>query len=125
MSVVRIEQRAAHLAGNVRLQFIHGTEGRTAKGTVTAISNTRIGSGQDRKDVPTAIQWTLWGKLAESAAQYLAKGSHVNIVGHLANNNYKDRDGQDVYGFNFVVEEIDYLDTKEQAEARRAAAQPA
>ena len=39
-----------------------------------------------------AIQWTLWGKQAENAAEYLGKGSHVNIVGRLSNNNY-EKDG--------------------------------
>jgi single stranded DNA-binding protein len=66
----------------------------------------------------TAIQWTLWGKQAENAAEYLGKGSHVNIVGRLRNNNY-EKDGETVYGMAFTAEEIDYLDSRAESEARR------
>jgi single-strand DNA-binding protein len=120
MATVRVEQRNAHLAGNLRLEFVKGREGQIAKGTLTAISNTRRGSGDERAEESTAIQWTLWGKQAENAAEYLGKGSHVNIVGRLRNNNYQDAEGEDVYGLGFTCEEIDYLDSKAEAEARRA-----
>ncbi len=49
----------------------------------------------------------------------LGKGSHVNIVGRLRNNNY-DQDGSEVYSLAFTCEEIDYLDSKADAEARRS-----
>ena len=119
MAFVRVEQRNAHLAGSVRLEFVNGREGKVAKGTLTAISNTRRGTGEAREDEATAIQWTLWGKQAENAAEYLCKGSHVNIVGRLRNNNY-EKDGEDVFALAFTCEEIDYLDSKGDAEARRA-----
>jgi single stranded DNA-binding protein len=119
MANVRVEQRNAHLAGQVRLELVNGREGRVAKGVLTAISNTRRGSGEDRNEEATSIQWTLWGKQAENAAEYLGKGSHVNIVGRLRNNNY-EKDGETIYGMSFTVEEIDYLDSKRDVEARRA-----
>ena len=111
MAFVRVEQRNAHLAGSVRLEFVNGREGKVAKGTLTAISNTRRGSGEGREDEATAIQWTLWGKQAENAAEYLGKGSHVNVVGRLRNNNY-EKDGEEVYALAFTCEEIDYLDSR-------------
>ena len=120
MAFVRVEQRNAHLAGSVRLEYVNGREGKIAKGTVTVISNTRRGSGEERAEEATAIQWTLWGKQAENAAEYLGKGSHVNIVGRLRNNHYQDNNGADVYALAFTCEEIDYLDSKAEADARRA-----
>ena len=119
MAFVRVEQRNAHLAGSVRLEFVNGREGKVAKGTLTAISNTRRGSGEGREDEATAIQWTLWGKQAENAAEYLGKGSHVNVVGRLRNNNY-EKDGEEFYALAFTCEEVDYLDSKADADARRA-----
>ena len=119
MAFVRVEQRNAHLAASVWLEFVNGRDGKVAKATLTAISNARRGSGDTREDEATAIQWTLWGKQAENAAEYLGKGSHVNVIGRLRNNNYKDAEGVDVYGLTFTCEEIDYLDTKGEAEARR------
>ena len=120
MAFVRVEQRNAHLAGNVRLEFVNGREGKLAKATLTAISNTRRNSGDEREEESTAIQWTLWGKQAENAAEYLGNGSHVNIVGRLRNNNYQDAEGADVYALAFTCEDIDYLDSKAESDARRA-----
>jgi len=118
MAFVRVEQRNAHLAGSVRLEYVSGRDGKVAKGTVTVISNTRRGSGEERTEEATAIQWTLWGRQAENAAEYLGKGSRVNVVGRLRNN-YYDKDGSTVYGFQFTCEELDYLDSKAEAGARR------
>ena len=115
---VRVEQRNARLASAVKVEFVKGRDGEVAKGIVTIISNTRRGSGDDQTEEATAIQWTLWGKQAENAAEYLGKGSRVNIVGRLRNNNY-DKDGATVYGFQFTCEELDYLDSKAEADARR------
>jgi len=119
MANVQVFQRHAHLAGAVKLEFVNGREGKIAKAVLTAISNTRRGSSESREEESTAIQWTLWGKQAENAAEYLGKGSHVNIVGRLRNNNY-EKDGETVYGMAFTAEEIDYLDSRADSEARRA-----
>ena len=119
MAFVRVEQRNARLAASVRVETINGRDGEVAKGVVTIISNTRRGSGGERTEEATAIQWTLWGAQAENAAEYLGKGSRVNVVGRLRNNNYTDGDGRDVYAFGFTVEELDYLDGKAQSQARK------
>ena len=127
MAFVRVEQRNAHLAGAVRLMSVEGRDGPISKATLTAISNTRRGGrgeGDNRGEEATAIQWTLWGKQAENAAQYLGKGSHINVVGRVQNNNY-DKDGETVYTMAFTAEEIDYLDTKAEGEALRAKQGPA
>ncbi|MBL0726093.1 single-stranded DNA-binding protein [Piscinibacter sp. HJYY11] len=118
MANVQVIQRNARFAGPVRLEYVSGRDGQVAKGVVTAISNVRWGSGEAREEETTAIQWTLWGRQAESAAGYLGKGSRVNIVGRVRNNNY-EKDGQMVYGMTFTVEDLDYLDTKAEGEARR------
>ena len=119
MANVQVIQRHAHLAGAVKLEFVNGREGKIAKAVLTAISNTRRGSGDSREEESTAIQWTLWGKQAENAAEYLGKGSHVNIVGRLRNNNY-EKDGEEVYALAFTAEEVDYLDSRAENDARRA-----
>jgi single-strand DNA-binding protein len=119
MAFVRVEQRNAHLASAVRLASVQGRDGQpVSKATLTAISNTKKGSGDNRGEEATAILWTLWGKQAEYAAQYLAKGSHVNVVGRVQNNNY-EREGETVYSMAFTAEEVDYLDTKAEGEALR------
>ena len=120
MAFVRVEQRNGRLASAVRIDSVKGKDGPLTKGTVTVISNVRRGSGDSRDEEATAIQWTLWGKLADNAAEYLGTGSHVNVVGRLRNNNYQNAEGKTVYGLSFVCEEIDYLDSRATAEARKA-----
>jgi single stranded DNA-binding protein len=120
MAYVRVEQRNARLAAAVRVETVQGKEGPLSKGTVVVISNVRKGSGEGREEEATSIQWTLWGKQADNAAAYLGKGSRVNVLGRLQNNNYQNADGQQVYGMTFTVEDIDYLDTKADADARKA-----
>ena len=120
MAFVRVEQRNARLAAPVRLDTVNGREGPLGKGTVVVISNIRRGSGEEREDEVTSIQWTLWGKQAENAAEYLSKGSRVNVVGRVQNNNYQNAQGETVYGLTFTCEEIDYLDSRADAEAKRA-----
>lgn len=123
MANIQVFQRNAHLAGPVRIEFVDGREGRVTKGTLTAISNAVRGSGDAREQRPTAVQWTLWGAQAENAAAYLDRGSHVNIVGRMRSNVY-EKDGQTVYGWDFTVEEIDYLDSRGEAQARRDGGSP-
>lgn len=125
MAFVRVEQRNARLASVVKVEYVKGRDGEVAKGLVTVISNTKRGSGDERTEEATAIQWTLWGLQAENAAAYLGKGARVNVVGRMRNNNYTDGEGRDVYGFGFTVEELDYLDSKAESEARRERASEA
>jgi len=121
MAYVRIEQRNGRLATEVTVEQVSTREGPLAKGTVVVISN-GVRNGESEA---TAIRWTVWGKQAENAARYLGKGSRVNVVGSLRNNNY-DKDGVTVYGFDFTAEEIDYLDSRGERDARsEAATQPA
>jgi len=119
MAYVRVEQRNARLAAGVRLDTVQGKDGPLIKGTAVAISNVRKGSGEQREEEATSILWTFWGKLAENAAEYLGKGSRVNIVGRLQNNNYKNAEEELVYGLTFTCEELDYLDSKAEVDARR------
>jgi len=41
------------------------------------------------------------------------------VVGRLRNNNYTDGEGREVYGMSFTCEELDYLDSKAESEARK------
>jgi single-strand DNA-binding protein len=119
MANVLVIQRNAHLADAVRFEFVNGRDGQVAKATLTAISNVRWRSGDTPEEEATAILWTLWGKQAEIANTYLGKGSHVNIVGRVRNNNY-EKDGQTIYGLSFTCEEIDFLDSKARTAERRS-----
>ena len=129
MANVQIIQRHAHLAAAVRLSYVNGREAKLARATLVAISNEHRGSGEDREERAVSIRWTLWGKQAEHAAEFLGKGSHVNIVGRLHNSHFRNAEGAEVHTVEFTAEEVDYLDSRAESEARRsrnaAASEPA
>jgi single-strand DNA-binding protein len=95
--------------------------GRTQNKTlVTVISNSRWKDPQGKViEKATAISWTLWGKVAVNASWHLDVGSKVAVVGTLEGNRYTGKDGKEVFGFNFTARSVEYLDSKDDAEARR------
>lgn len=52
-----------------------------------------------------------WGKTAENAGKYLGQGSKVFVEGRIENTEHV-KEGQTIYGTDFVAEYIEYLDTK-------------
>jgi single-strand DNA-binding protein len=63
-------------------------------------------------------QWhnlVAWGKVADVAEKYLAKGSEVAIEGKLMNNNYTDKDGNKRYSTEVQVHELLLLGGKPTA----------
>ena len=55
---------------------------------------------------------TLWGRLAEIAGEYLAKGKTVYIEGRLQTRKWQDKDGKDRYTTEIVGEKMQMLSTK-------------
>ena len=50
----------------------------------------------------------VWGKAAENAAKYLAKGSEAEIEGRLQSRKYTDKAGVERYTTEIVANEINY-----------------
>ncbi|MEA3643361.1 MAG: single-stranded DNA-binding protein [Lamprobacter sp.] len=68
-----------------------------------------------------------WGRLAEIAAQYLAKGSRIYIEGPLRTRKWTDQNGQDRYTTEIHAQQMQMLDGKASGEASsrpQTAAQP-
>ena len=66
----------------------------------------------------TETQWhnlIAWGKVADIAEKYLAKGTEVAIEGKLMNNNYTDKDGNKKYNTEILVHELLMLGSKATA----------
>lgn len=58
-----------------------------------------------------------WGKVADIAEKYLAKGSEVAIEGKLINRSYTDKDGNKKYITEIQVNELLMLGSKTAASA--------
>lgn len=68
---------------------------------------------------------TLWGKLAEIAGEYLAKGKTVYIEGRLQTRKWTDRDGNDKYTTEIVGDRMQMLSSKGEGSSGGGARRPA
>ena len=119
MSQVEIRQ-IGHVAATPVAKTLTA-HGRTQNKTVvTVISDSRWKDPQGKvSEKATAITWTLWGKVAVNASWHLDVGSKVAVIGTLEGNRYTGKDGKAVFGFNFTARSVEYLESKNDAEARR------
>lgn len=79
---------------------------------------------KDDTNAPTAdfFRITALGKLGEFVQKYLTRGTKVLVDGRVENNNYTNKDGQKVYGFQFVAENIEFCESKKAQESNNTAA---
>ena len=59
---------------------------------------------------------TAFGKQAEFAEKYLAKGMKILLIGRIQNDNYTNRDGQKVNATQIITEEIEFAESKGAAQ---------
>ena len=88
------------------------------------VTSFRIASDYVRKGASgekiTETEWlscVAWGKLADIAGQYLAKGRLVYIEGRLKTRSWEDKDGQKRFKTEAVLSEIRLLERKADAAA--------
>lgn len=53
-----------------------------------------------------------FGKQAEFCEKYLKKGVKMVVTGRLESDNYTTKDGSKVYGFQIMVEELEFAESK-------------
>ena len=64
-----------------------------------------------------------WRKLAETIANHLLKGSLIACEGRIQTRNYENQQGQRVYVTEIVVNEVQFLERKEQMQHRKSTKQ--
>lgn len=69
------------------------------------------------------IQCISWRKLAETIANHLVKGSLIACEGRIQTRNYENQQGQRVYVTEVVVNEVQFLERKEQMQHRKSTKQ--
>jgi single-strand DNA-binding protein len=75
-------------------------------------------------DAPTAdfFRITAMGRLGEFSEKYLHQGTKIVVEGRIENNNYTNKDGQRVYSFQFMAENIEFAESKKAQEANGGSA---
>ena len=98
-----------------------------------AITNLRLATNESWKDKQTGemqerVEWhrvSMFGRLAEIAAEYLRKGSKVYIEGSLQTRKWQAQDGTDRYSTEIKAREMQMLDGKSGQQPQQQARQQA
>ena len=82
----------------------------------SAVCSFSVATNEKRKDktgefqdITTWFRITLWGKQAENASKYLAKGRPVYIEGRLRVEEYTDRDGAQRYSLEVQGTDMQFI----------------
>lgn len=95
------------------------TQSGTAVGSFTLAVNRpfKNNNGEREADFINAV---IWRKPAENFANFTGKGAQVAIEGRLQTRNYENNQGQRVYVTEVVVDNFSLLESKAEADKRRA-----
>lgn len=69
---------------------------------------------QDGQPQADFIPCVAWGKTAEVAGKYLAKGNRCGVEGRIQIRSYEAQDGSKRYVTEVVVEQLEFLESKKK-----------
>jgi single-strand DNA-binding protein len=93
------------------------TNSALSKGSIATTYKYKQGDGTQKEEV-CFLDFTIFGKLAEIANQYLRKGSKVMLEGRLVLDEWTGTDGQKRTKHSLRVEEMKMLGSKNDAPAK-------
>jgi len=73
-----------------------------------------LNEGYGDKKKTYFINCTAFGKTAEAVANYTNKGSKVGIESRVQTGSYDNKQGVKVYTTDFIVDKIEFLDSKKE-----------
>lgn len=79
----------------------------TAKGL--AMLGIRVAVNRRTKGEADFINCQAFEKTAETIATYLHKGSQICLRGHIQTGSYKNKEGQNVYTTDVIIDEFDFV----------------
>nr|WP_286674758.1 MULTISPECIES: single-stranded DNA-binding protein [unclassified Clostridium] len=108
------------LTKDPELRFTPGA-GTTVTTLTLAVDKYNSKSGQKEADfVPVVI----WGKQAESTANYMVKGSQMAISGRIQTRNYEAKDGTKRYVTEVVATEVQFLSKSNDSNSGNSSSSP-
>lgn len=117
--------------GSVNRVLLVGNLGADAElryiGDGTPVSNFRLATTEAWKDKSGAKQeqteWhrvSLWGKQAETLAQWMVKGKQVYVEGRIQTRKWQDKDGNDRYSTEIRADRVVLLGGGQKSDAASA-----
>jgi single-strand DNA-binding protein len=102
------------LVKDPELRFVPGSGKAVTNFTVAVDKNLAKDKKQEleQKGMPTAdfIRVVVWGKQAESCANYLVKGRLVAVVGNISTGSYKTNTGETRYTTDVNAHHVEFLE---------------
>jgi len=95
-----------HLTRNPELRY---TTNGTPVGSFGLATNRRFKQGDELKEEVCFVDVVAFGKVAENACQYLAKGSKALIEGRLQQRRWENQDGTKHSKHEVVAETVQFL----------------
>ncbi|MFH2034854.1 MAG: single-stranded DNA-binding protein [Candidatus Zixiibacteriota bacterium] len=96
-----------------------------------AVASFSLATGEKWRDKDGVMQdrteWhniVVWGRQAEIAKEYLAKGRQVYIEGRIQTRSWEDKDGNKRYTTEIVAQKLNFLGTRDQAGSTPGGAPP-
>lgn len=92
------------------------TEGKAVATVDLAVQQSFINKHTGKREADF-IRVVIWGKPAETLANYVKKGHQVGFTGRISTRNYEGQDGKKVYVTEVLAEELTLLPNGEKKEA--------
>ncbi|MCR4896189.1 MAG: single-stranded DNA-binding protein [Lachnospiraceae bacterium] len=86
-----------------------------------AVDRSRKREGEPDADF---FNCTSFGRQGEFVEKYLKKGTKVVVVGRIQNDNYTNKEGQQVYSVQILVDEVEFAESK-SSQSNYGGGQPA
>lgn len=90
--------------------------GQNNVGNFTLAVNRPFKNKQTGEREADFVNCQVWGKQAETLAQYTKKGSQIGVDGRIQTRNYENKQGQRVYVTEVVVERFHFLEPVSQGQ---------
>jgi len=83
----------------------------------TVAVNKVTGKGETRKEKTTWFRVSVWRERAETASQYIKKGSKIMVIGEVEVNAYIDKDGAAQATLELTANDFKFLDSRADGES--------
>lgn len=77
----------------------------------------RVNRGYKDKDGNYLVDWIpckAFGKNAEFICKHFDKGDPIMVECQTQQNNYTDKNGNNIYSFQFIIQSVNFIPTKKQ-----------
>ncbi len=87
--------------------------------TVTTKFDLAVNRKQRAENDTDFFHCTSFGRQAEFVERYFRKGSRVLVIGRVQNNNYTNKHGEKIYGFDVITEDVEFGEKKNSTDNRQ------